>query len=61
MTIFLTLNSSFLQGINIETLEFTRSLLGENETEIVHGDVSLKSDAKYLINYAKEKLGGLDI
>ena len=50
-----------LTDLNIETLEFTRSLLGENETEIVHGDVSLKSDAKHLINYAKEKLGGLDI
>jgi 3-oxoacyl-[acyl-carrier protein] reductase len=50
-----------LTDLNIETLKSTRSLLGGNKTEIIHGDVSLSSDAKHLVDYAKNKLGGLDI
>ena len=51
-----------LTDLNKERLKDTAHFLKkQGNVEVVVGDVSLSSDAKYLVDFTEEKLGGLDI
>lgn len=50
-----------LTDISKENLNSTKSLLNNYDIETIEGDVSLSSDAKYFVNFTKEKLGSIDI
>ncbi|MBM32281.1 MAG: short-chain dehydrogenase [Chloroflexi bacterium] len=47
--------------VNNQNLKNTKKLLKNYDFETVEGDVSLSSDAKYLVNFTTDKLGKIDI